>query len=354
MDRRVGVGCSQSGPVKPYEVIAATDESGLTPTERLVLIRVAMWANGTEAKCWVSVATMVKATGLSERTVQDTLKALVDLGVLSAEPKPGRTTEYTVHPDRIPPPQRLHPRKRRTPQELHPTPATSAGAPATVAPAPATVAPDLIVQGNLKGKEGNTPTASPGLVLLPPIAEAMDDPPTQIDPTPKWARGHKGVPAIDVLGAVVRAIESIRQRLVDAERCETDAKSVLSLWKANGRPPIADFALDVGDVAEWARTSPDAENDIRGIRPNGESWGRDRSRDVATICRHERWGDRLASAKAWQEAGCPATRHHPMKPARPFDPPRPPPVADDDSAPLDDNDIAWLRENGWGVPGETA
>jgi hypothetical protein len=136
-------------------------------------------------------------------------------------------------------------------------------------------------------------------VLLEETRGAKD--PTTLDPTPPWARGHKGIPSIVVLDAVVRILREIRGDEVQPERCATDAKSVLNLWKALGRPPIQEFSDQVVTVARWAREADDplAENDIRGTRRDGERWGPDRSRSVPTLCRHAAFGDRLAAAQRW-------------------------------------------------------
>jgi hypothetical protein len=161
----------------------------------------------------------------------------------------------------------------------------------------------------------NPPTPLRGEPSLP---LRLEESPTVADPTPPWARGHKGVPAIAVLGAVVRAIEAIRQRPVDPERCKADAAEVLRLWKALDRPPLDQFAAEVELVAEWGRESEDhlAANDLRGVRATGERWGADRSRDVATVCRHQRWGDRLEAASAWKRG----EHREPVAPLRGWDP----------------------------------
>lgn len=114
---------------------------------------------------------------------------------------------------------------------------------------------------------------------------------------PAWAR-VKGSDPYDVLAAVTRALSAVRGRLVDPDRCATDAKHVIGLQRATGQP-WSELADDLVAVAEWARDSDEAANDIRGVRPDGSVWGQDRSRSVATLCVQARWADRVEAARAW-------------------------------------------------------
>lgn len=135
----------------------------------------------------------------------------------------------------------------------------------------------------------------------PPLADGLLPLPEEPDNdgVPKWAR-LKGHRRHDVLGAVVRSIEAITQRTVNPDRCATDAKHVIALQRATGTP-WADLAAQIAAVAEWARDSGDAlaENDIRGMRPDGSAWGTDRSRSVATLTVQAKWADRLRAAEEW-------------------------------------------------------
>ena len=98
---------------------------------------------------------------------------------------------------------------------------------------------------------------------------------------------------------VLRSLEAIRQRPVSPERCGTDAKPVLGLWRALGKPDPAEFAAELALVAEAARECP-APLFARSLRAEGWAEGTDRSRSVATLCRREPWGDRLEAARAWR------------------------------------------------------
>ncbi len=294
---------------KSYAVMVAVRGSTLTADQRHVLCHMALRA-GPEGLCWTSIGTLVDDTGISERTVQRCVGALVAAGVLVVVVAPEhRTRTYRFDLDAIPRPVEG---------------AIATGCQADTGVTVAGEGVSLTDEGVMVAGEGASLTPNPSqsspssvpeqslpiVVRVEPPAPLVEDDPTVfdlaspatvLDPTPKWARGHKGTPAISVQSAVVRALTAIRGRPVDPGRCETDAKAVVGLWKANQHPPIDAFASEVELVAEWALLAPDAENDIRGLRPNGERWGPDRSRAVATICRHERWGDRIEAARRWKE-----------------------------------------------------
>ena len=110
---------------------------------------------------------------------------------------------------------------------------------------------------------------------------------------------ERGVPA-DVHAAMLRCIEEVRQTTVNPERTSTDRKSLASLWKAIGKPDAATFEQEFRAVARWARESEDkaAAGDIRGIGWK-DNQGTDRHRDIATLCRQERWAFRLELARKW-------------------------------------------------------
>ena len=110
---------------------------------------------------------------------------------------------------------------------------------------------------------------------------------------------ERGVPA-DLHAAMLRCIEEVRQTTVNPERTATDRKSLASLWKAIGKPDAATFEEEFRAVARWARESEDkaAAGDIRGIGWKDNA-GTDRHRDIATLCRQEKWGFRLELARRW-------------------------------------------------------
>ena len=106
----------------------------------------------------------------------------------------------------------------------------------------------------------------------------------------------------DVAAMVVRCIEAARGKMPDPDRCGTDAGPLLSLWRKLGKPAPEAFATEFRGVAEWAAMSRDS-GAARDIRAEGWDGGKDRSRDIATLCRQDRWGDRSTAAQAWEDAG---------------------------------------------------
>lgn len=120
------------------------------------------------------------------------------------------------------------------------------------------------------------------------------------------ARDCRGHPRAAVEAMVLRSLEAIRQRPVTPDRCATDARHVLGLWRALGTPDPVDFAAEVVLVAEWAQRAPDRLA-ARDLRAEGWAEGTDRSRSADTLCRREKWGDRLDAAQRWDRAGRPTS-----------------------------------------------
>jgi len=133
------------------------------------------------------------------------------------------------------------------------------------------------------------------------------------NPTPKWAvteRRPKGVTPTMLFEGVVRVLKAIRGAdKVNPAACATDAREVLSLWRALEQPDLVKFANSMDAIAEAARESKDPlfAHDVRWEHKPG----RDRSRDVATLCVQKRFGDRLAAAKAHL-----ASKSKPSRPAK--------------------------------------
>ncbi len=98
-------------------------DSSLEPTERFVLLCLADAAND-DGRCWPSAATIARKTGLSERAVRYSLKALEDAGHLTRQERPGTSTIFVVHPCTT-----CTPAPRAPLQEVHPTPAPRAPKP---------------------------------------------------------------------------------------------------------------------------------------------------------------------------------------------------------------------------------
>ena len=137
--------------------------------------------------------------------------------------------------------------------------------------------------------------------------------------SPAWAvKAAKGAAATpgQIREHVIDILEAMKGRRPAVGRCATDAKHVLKVWRGvYDRGPLEELTADARLIARWAQNSADslAQNDIRGIRPNGEQWGTNRSRHPSTLCALDRWSDRLDAARQWAAT-------HPEKPEPPEDP----------------------------------
>ena len=116
---------------------------------------------------------------------------------------------------------------------------------------------------------------------------------------PRWV--PTGVPVEPFQSEVLRCIEAITLRKTNPKRCATAAKSVVGLWSALERPDIEEFAEDLCLVAKAAHECPH-QLFSRDIRSEGWPDGSDRSRSVDTICRRNKFFDRLNAAKDWTGA----------------------------------------------------
>ena len=125
----------------------AVARTGMTPRDKLVLVILANRAN-ERRECWPSMGSLIDDTGLSERSIQDAVKALARAGVLTIEVGGGRgrTNLY-----RLQTPQNMTntPQKpvgietnetpqnpQETPQDLQETPQTSRETPQHLHPEP--------------------------------------------------------------------------------------------------------------------------------------------------------------------------------------------------------------------------
>lgn len=110
----------------------------MSPAQKSVLISLADNAND-EGVCWPSIGKIGMRTCLSERAVQNAIRWLASVGLVSIHERAGRSSYFTVKPDAYQPPQEVHPEGDAPtpapdapppPQQVHRTPA---------APAPRTV-----------------------------------------------------------------------------------------------------------------------------------------------------------------------------------------------------------------------
>lgn len=119
--------------------IAALDavfsRNDLPPFERLVMLSLADRAD-EDFNCYPSIVDICQRTGMAERSVQNVIKRLVDLGVLTVERGGGRyirnrytlvlprenPAQETPYPVQKPRTRRQKPRTRRhkTPHRVHP------------------------------------------------------------------------------------------------------------------------------------------------------------------------------------------------------------------------------------------
>lgn len=108
---------------------------GMSIAQKSVLISLADNAND-QGVCWPSIPTIGLRCCMSERAVQNAIKWLESVGIVSANRQNGRHTSYMLTPARYSPPQEMHPRTACTPAGDAPTPAGDAGDPRTACATP--------------------------------------------------------------------------------------------------------------------------------------------------------------------------------------------------------------------------
>lgn len=107
----------------------------LPDSDKIVLLALADCAND-EGHCWPSVASLVRKCSKSERTIQGSIKRLVDEGLLVRREVPGKGCNYTVLPKS---PATTAPRKDDAPAAAAPAQGT------TLTPAAAADKPSVTV-----------------------------------------------------------------------------------------------------------------------------------------------------------------------------------------------------------------
>lgn len=90
-------------------------EMDLPPTDKLVLLAVADWARDDGSYCWPSISTIAKKSGVSERTVQRTLRAAEQAGHLTRIEDRGKGCRYLLHPRHSVTPDTVSPVTNETP-----------------------------------------------------------------------------------------------------------------------------------------------------------------------------------------------------------------------------------------------
>ncbi|ALC11236.1 helix-turn-helix domain-containing protein [Sphingopyxis sp. 113P3] len=104
-------------------LLSAAWDLDIGSTEKMVLMSLCDHAND-EGVCWPSVATIMRKTSKSERTVQTALKWLKEQGYFEIEGRNGTSPKYILDPRKI-----CTPAKSAPPQKLRQTPAKSAPKP---------------------------------------------------------------------------------------------------------------------------------------------------------------------------------------------------------------------------------
>lgn len=112
-------------------IMAACWPLQMSPAQKSVLVSLADNAND-EGVCWPSIAKIGMRTCLSERAVQNAIKWLSSVGLVTVHERAGRSSYFTITPAAYAPPQEQHPAAGAPPppQQVRTTPA--AGAPRTV------------------------------------------------------------------------------------------------------------------------------------------------------------------------------------------------------------------------------
>ncbi len=105
------------------KLMALVWELDLSTFEKLVMLALADCAND-DGECWPSVATLSRKTGAAERTVQRSLRALEQCGLLKTITLTGRGNRYWLNPRHSDTPATLAPDPRHSdttpPPQWHP------------------------------------------------------------------------------------------------------------------------------------------------------------------------------------------------------------------------------------------
>ncbi|BGE52337.1 helix-turn-helix domain-containing protein [Pseudomonas aeruginosa] len=138
---------------------------GMSPAQKAVLISLADQAND-QGVCWPAVDSIATRCCLSKRAVQQAIKWLRSVGIVSVEERQGRSTMYSVTPAAYAPPQEMHPSSKCTRAGNAPTPADAAPPPTQeMHPTPAASAPRTVIE----------PTREPSGNLLPTRSGSATD-----------------------------------------------------------------------------------------------------------------------------------------------------------------------------------
>jgi Helix-turn-helix domain len=217
---------------------------------RLVLLAIADNAHDDGAQAWPSITTLVRKTGLAERTVQGSLKVLVKLGELDVDHNAGprhcnlyRVLMPTPAPDA--PPQEMHPAGDAGVQEMHPTPAGDAP------PPPQEMHPEPSIEPSRNRQvQPARATRSRDAATVTPIPTAQTFVAAYINAYRRRA-GHD--PPSRVKGQVAR---HLREAFTDGIAIEHIKAGLVDWFDANQHPATLPSFIEVAGRGGRPRASP--------------------------------------------------------------------------------------------------
>ncbi len=149
-----------------------------TPTQRLVAYMLADAHNEKTGRCDLSVASLERLTGLSDRGIQKAILGLRLAGHMSVELRNGRSNQFNLHPRTT-----FTSEASSSPNEVPPGGESGSPPPPNLVHAtPERSSPNPEGTGTLTGKEPEPKAA------MPPEVEAAKDPPPKAPPKPKTAK----------------------------------------------------------------------------------------------------------------------------------------------------------------------
>lgn len=233
-------------------VMTAVWDIDLPDSEKIVLLALADCAND-EGWCWPSMATLARKCSKTDRTVQASIKRLVECGHLTRIEVPGKGCKYRVHPRSGFTPEAASPPKvtTKTPEEISGHPRNGFGQTVkepsrTVrearAGAPAATPPGEGKTGKVKPHPLPDGWAPPAIDDLPPMAR---------DLVRKWPSG-----AYQASCETFRLHWQSETRAIGRKR---DWLAALGKWLITDHPKVTRDAKAGVSFAQLAPVQPEAE-----------------------------------------------------------------------------------------------
>lgn len=150
---------------------------------------------------------------------------------------------------------------------------------------------------SIPAQPGVTPVSAP-VKQAAPVRQKVEK-----SDAPGWAvkaRRPGGVTASALSDAVCSILHDVTGSEINPARAGTGAKEVLKVWRALEYPDLDSLVMDFRALSEAARSCPDPLF-ARDIRAEGWADGRDRSRDISTLCVLRKWEDRQRVARLWKQ-----------------------------------------------------